>query len=153
MKKQKLLMNFPQLTMAAVVLLSAASWAGDHGHGKGHGHGADQQQWQGDNDGYRFDDEQKRRAMDFYEGHKGPKGCPPGLAKKGNGCNPPGLVKAWQRGQPLPRDVRYYPLPPELSVRIGVPPKGYRYVQVAGDILLIAVGTSIVVDAIEDLMR
>lgn len=30
---------------------------------------------------------------------------------------------------------------------------GYRYVQSAADILLIAVGTGIVVDAVEDLLR
>jgi Ni/Co efflux regulator RcnB len=38
-------------------------------------------------------------------------------------------------------------------VRIGLPPKGYRYVRVANDILMIAIGTNMVVDAIEDLMR
>ncbi len=38
-------------------------------------------------------------------------------------------------------------------MRIGLPPAGYKYVRVANDILLIAIGTSIVVDAIEDLMR
>jgi hypothetical protein len=32
-------------------------------------------------------------------------------------------------------------------------PAGHRYVRVAGDILLIAVGTSIVADAIQDLGR
>ena len=31
--------------------------------------------------------------------------CPPGLAKKGNGCQPPGQAKKWRVGQPLPRDV------------------------------------------------
>ena len=36
-------------------------------------------------------------------------------------------------------------------IRLGVPPAGYRYVRVASDILLISVGTSMVVDAIQDL--
>lgn len=44
-----------------------------------------------------------------------------------------------------------YPIPRDLEVRLGVPPAGYKYVRVAADILLIAVGTSMVVDAIEDL--
>ena len=66
---------------------------------------------------------------------------------------PPGQAKKWSRGQPLPGDVVFYPLPREVSVRIGVPPAGYKYVRVANDILLIAVGTRMVVDAIEDLMR
>ncbi|WP_372887282.1 RcnB family protein [Shimia sp.] len=36
-------------------------------------------------------------------------------------------------------------------MRLSAPPPDYRYVQVAGDILLIAIGTSIVIDAIEDI--
>jgi Ni/Co efflux regulator RcnB len=38
-------------------------------------------------------------------------------------------------------------------VQLGAPPAGHRYVRVATDILLIAVGTGMVVDAIEDLDR
>jgi len=79
--------------------------------------------------------------------------CPPGLAKKNNGCMPPGQAKRWQIGKPLERDVIYYDLPPQLVVRIGVPPPGYRYVRVAADILLIAIGTGLVIDAITDLGR
>ena len=45
------------------------------------------------------------------------------------------------------------PVPRDLEVRIGPAPRGYRYVEVAGDILMIAVGTSMVVDAIDDLNR
>jgi len=56
-------------------------------------------------------------------------------------------------GRPLPREVVYYDLPPALVVQIGVPPAGHRYVRVAADILLIAVGTGMVVSAIQDLGR
>ncbi len=45
------------------------------------------------------------------------------------------------------------PVPHELVVVIGTPPPGYRYVRVLNDILLIAIGSRIVIDAIEDLMR
>ncbi len=38
-------------------------------------------------------------------------------------------------------------------MRLPPPPTGYRYVRVAADILLIAVGSSVVIDAVEDLMR
>lgn len=79
--------------------------------------------------------------------------CPPGLAKKRNGCLPPGQARRWEYGRRLPRDVIFYDVPPALVVEIGVPPPGHRYVRVAGDILLIAIGTAIVVDAIEDLGR
>lgn len=78
--------------------------------------------------------------------------CPPGLAKKNNGCQPPGQAKKWSRGRPLPRDVVYYALPPELAIRLTAP-AGAKYVRVAADILLIAAGTGIVLDAIEDLSR
>jgi Protein of unknown function (DUF1236). len=79
--------------------------------------------------------------------------CPPGLAKKRNGCMPPGLAKQWRIGYPLPRDVRYYDAPGDIVLRFGMPPEGHRYVRVAADILLIAVGTGMVVDALEDLNR
>lgn len=79
--------------------------------------------------------------------------CPPGLAKKGNGCQPPGKAKKWKMGQPLPRDVIYRPVEADIRVRLGVPPAGHEFVRVATDILLIAVGTSMVIDAIEDLQR
>ena len=80
--------------------------------------------------------------------------CPPGLAKKRNGCLPPGQAKkAWAIGRPLPREVIFHDLPPALVVEIGLPPAGYRYVRIANDILLIAVGTGMVIDAIADLGR
>lgn len=100
-----------------------------------------------------FGDDQRRAAQDYYGAQQAKGRCPPGLAKKNNGCLPPGQAKKWAKGQPLPRDVVFYPLPREVSVRIGLPPAGYKYVRVANDILMIAIGTSMVVDAIEDLMR
>jgi len=79
--------------------------------------------------------------------------CPPGLAKTQNGCMPPGQAKKWQLGRPLPRDVIYHAVPQSLVLQIGLPPPGYRYLRVATDILLIAIGTGMVVDAIQDLGR
>jgi len=100
-----------------------------------------------------FNDSQRRAALDYYEPQFRSGKCPPGLAKKNNGCLPPGQAKAWRRGYALPPDVVYYPVPSHVSVRLGTPPAGYKYVRVAADILLIAVGTSMVIDAIEDLGR
>lgn len=99
----------------------------------------------------RFGDEQRRVVRDYYEPQMRAGKCPPGLAKKNNGCQPPGQVKAWKLGQPLPSGVVVYPLPRDLEKRLGTPPPGYQYVRVAADILLIAVGTSMVMDAIESL--
>ncbi len=140
--------------VCSTALANKPEWAGK-GKGK-HGEGEHRQE-QGTSveipvGGY-FGDDQRRAATDYY-GQENAKGrCPPGLAKKNNGCMPPGQAKKWAKGQPLPRDVVFYPVPREVSVRIGLPPAGYKYVRVANDILLIAIGTSMVVDAIEDLMR
>ena len=98
-----------------------------------------------------FGDSQRTVVRDYY-GKPGRGGkCPPGLAKKNNGCVPPGHARRWSRGEPLPSDIVYYPVPQSVVVQLGVPPAGHRYVRVAGDILMIAVGTSMVVDAIQDL--
>lgn len=100
-----------------------------------------------------FNDHQRTVVRDYYEESFRHGRCPPGLAKKHNGCMPPGQAKKWQRGRPLPRDVVYYDLPPRVVVSLGVPPSGHKYVRVASDILLIAIGTGMVVDAIQDLGR
>ena len=46
---------------------------------------------------------------------------------------PPGQAKKWAVGQPLPRDVVIYDLPPALVVKIGVPPAGYKYVRAGAE--------------------
>lgn len=90
--------------------------------------------------------------QDYYGGLAARGHCPPGLAKKQNGCMPPGQAKKWSKGRRLGSEVVFYDLPPDLYGRLHVP-AGYRYVRVGADILMIAVGTGLVVDAVEDLMR
>ena len=90
---------------------------------------------------------------DYYEERYNRGHCPPGLAKKHNGCMPPGQAKKWRMGYPIPRDVIYHDLPARIVVQLGRPPSGHKYIRVAADILLIAIGTGMVVDAIEDLGR
>ena len=88
----------------------------------------------------------------YYAAHP-PKPCPPGLAKKNNGCLPPGQAKQWQIGQRLPATVVLAPVPSAIRIKLpGVPP-GHKYVQVAGDILLVAIGSMMVVDGIAGLTR
>lgn len=148
---------------AAPALAEKPSWAGEKGgkHDRGEQRDArrgEQKSSKGDRDshssrsGRHFDERQHAMVRDYYAGH-GSGRCPPGLAKKNNGCMPPGQAKKWRMGQPLPRDVIYYEVPQPLVVKIGLPPAGHRYVRVAGDILMIAVGTGMVVDAINDLGR
>ena len=75
--------------------------------------------------------------------------CPPGLAKKG--CITPGQATKWRRGYPLVQSVTFYDPSLGIARRLGRPPAGYRYIRVAQDILMIATGTGIVVDAVYDL--
>ena len=86
--------------------------------------------------------------QEFRSGH-----CPPGLAKKHNGCMPPGQAKKWAVGRPLPPDVVYYELPPSIVVKLGPPPRGHRYIRVGSDVLMLAIGTGMVIDALQDLSR
>lgn len=101
--------------------------------------------------GAYFNDHHRAAMREYYDERFRSGHCPPGLAKKHNGCLPPGQAKKWHKGHPLPRDVIFYDLPPSVVVRLGPPPTGHRYVRVATDILLIAIGTGMVVDAIDDL--
>lgn len=86
----------------------------------------------------------------YYDNYRGRR-CPPGLAKKHNGCVPPGHARKWVIGRPLPRNVIFYDVPQPIVMGLGYPPPGYRFVRVASDILMIAVGTGMVRDAIYDL--
>lgn len=99
----------------------------------------------------RFSDDQRTAMHTLYADQLRGGHCPPGLAKKRNGCLPPGQAKKWAVGRPLDGGIVFYPLPVLLRDRLGPPPAGHRYVRVANDILMIAIGTSLVVDAIEDL--
>lgn len=102
---------------------------------------------------FRFGDGDREMAREYYQNRAPGQKCPPGLAKKGNGCMPPGQAKKWARGRPLSKDVVVHDLPSDLRYRLPAPPSGHRYVQVGADILMIAIGTSMVVDAIEDIVR
>jgi Ni/Co efflux regulator RcnB len=74
------------------------------------------------------------------------------LAKKGNGCLPPGQAKRpWVVGQPLPPAVVYYPVPPVLVQQLEPLPPGYEYVRVDNDVLLIEMVNRMVADVIDGL--
>ena len=75
--------------------------------------------------------------------------CPPGLAKKRNGCLPPGQAKKrYQIGHPLPSDIVYIPISLDLRRHLSPIPAGYQYVQVDKDVLLIAEASKKVIDAV-----
>lgn len=98
----------------SVLALPGAAIAKDHGRG-GHGHDRNRMERHDGDD--RFDRD---------GGHR--HGCPPGLAKKHNGCLPPG--QAWRIGQRAPwnsdRYVDYNSLPSYYRDRYP-DTSGYRY--------------------------
>ena len=125
---------------------------GKHDKKDKHDKKEDREGGKGRSGGY-FNDKHREVAREYYaEQFRGGR-CPPGLAKKQNGCMPPGQAKKWIVGRPLPREVVYYEVPQQVVVRFGPPPSGQRYVRVASDILLIAIGTGMVLDALQDLQR
>ena len=100
-----------------------------------------------------FEDRHRVVVHEYYQEQYRHGRCPPGLAKKHNGCMPPGQAKKWSVGHRLPQDVIYYEVPAALIVQLGRPSAGHKYVRVATDILLIAVGSGMVIDAVQDLGR
>jgi hypothetical protein len=78
--------------------------------------------------------------------------CPPGLAKKGNGCFPPGQAnRVWVVGRPLPPTVVYEPAPPVLVQQLEPVPPGYGYVRVDNDVLLMNMADRLIADTVMDL--
>jgi len=97
-------------------------------------------------------DRDRNTVYSYYRNQYAAGNCPPGLAKKNNGCLPPGQAqKLWAMGQPLPGSLAFYPLPGALLAMLTPAPAGYQYVQVANDILLMAIGTRMIAAAIADL--
>lgn len=75
--------------------------------------------------------------------------CPPGLAAKNNGCQPPGQAKkGYDVGTVLPRDIYLAPLPGDLLGRLPRVPDGYRYGRYNGDVYLVEDATRRIVDTI-----
>jgi Ni/Co efflux regulator RcnB len=96
-----------------------------------------------------FEDRHRRLAYDYFQREYGKNRCPPGLARRGPNCVPGSRV--WSRGRALPRSVVYYDVPAPLLLELPPPPRGHRYVRVAGDILLITIGAGLVIDAVQDI--
>jgi hypothetical protein len=136
-------------------------------HGKGHGNDNAPSQNPGQNPGQGggrgnsqaaapgnivIADRDRNAVYSYYRGEFAKGNCPPGLAKKNNGCLPPGQAKkVWAIGQPLPASVVFYSLPGVLLGQLTPAPSGYQYVQVASDILMMAIGTRMIVSAVADL--
>ena len=122
------------------------------GQGQGQGVGRGNSQAAGPPGNVVVADRDRNSVYTYYRNDFAAGNCPAGLAKKNNGCLPPGQAKKlWAMGQPLPGTVMFYPLPGPLLMQLTPAPTGYQYVRVANDILLMAVGTRMITAAIADL--
>jgi hypothetical protein len=133
------------------VSMAAATFAdNDKAKGKSKGKGHDK----GRDVVVVFNDRDRDEVRRYWVDSYGRGNCPPGLAKKHNGCLPPGLAKKrYVVGQRLPAAVVVQPLPPVLVTRLGPVPAGYQYAVVDGDVVKLAVGTRLVVDAITAMLN
>lgn len=109
---------------------------------KAHGHGAAKTAEHG------VIGSSNREAIKTYLKETYGKKCPPGLAKKNNGCLPPGIAKKYAVGQVLPEGVVAGTLPAALLKELYPAARGQKYIQVDKDILLIDQATRKVLDAI-----
>ena len=144
------------LALSLVLALPTAALADKGGNpNKGKGHDKD---WQAGPPGKgpggppghakKFGSNDHAAIQAYYGRRIGTGHCPPGLAKKNNGCLPPGQAKRWNVGQALAPGVAWHAVPQELYVRLTPPPYGYRYVYLDGAVLLLNVGTRLVLDAV-----
>ncbi|MES2280234.1 MAG: RcnB family protein [Pseudomonadota bacterium] len=136
----------------------------DHGNGNGKGkHGqkhekkenkhAEKRQREEIKQGAYFNDQQRTYVREYYTtNYGGAKRCPPGLAKKNNGCLPPGQARNWAVGQPVPRGVTLYSVAPPVVRMLPPAPYGYRYARLGGDVVLVQQQNNIIVDIIQGLL-
>ena len=151
-------MNTSRKTLVAgllAVMAVAPAFAdkgGGGGHGKGGGHDDDRdrvvQVERGDHD--RRDDRYRGDERVVQHEPSQGRGCPPGLAKKHNGCMPPGQARkttgSWSARAAAGRD---YAVPRPVRRRCR-PPHGYRYAVVNNQVVLVSRG-DIVVDILLNL--
>lgn len=161
------------LVSALCAGLASPAWADND---KNKGKGNDRGQGQGQNQGNRNDnkgndnrgndrgtviqtptrvivtDRDRTTVHTYYRTEFTSGNCPPGLAKKNNGCLPPGQAKKlWSVGQPLPPTMVYHQLPRPLMMQLAPPPPGYDYVRVDDDIVLMNRDTRLVSEIISNL--
>ena len=147
----------------SALLIGGPALAKDHDgeqHGRGHGHaqkdegpsqtrGAGKQRREDVRIGGYFNDQHREAVREYYtRSYRDAGRCPPGLAKKHNGCMPPGQARKLVIGQPVPTGVTLYPVPRPVMVQLPPAPYGYRYARVLNNVVLVHTGNRLVVDIV-----
>jgi hypothetical protein len=118
------MMKFAVLASASVLVAASPVLAQGHGNHGNHGRGHQAQAYG--------------------------RGCPPGLAKKNNGCMPPGQAKArWRVGQRLPTAYQNYYVPQAYRDRYNT--DSYRYYD--GYVYRVDPKTEVIQQVIQALLR
>ena len=164
-RKVRIMKRFNTLKLTALTLLLGSTFATTtpayadpgRGHGNSNHHKSEEHYRSYDNlkrdyshlhaDNIIIIDSSDRTVLRRYLNDDYSKKCPPGLAKKQNGCVPPGHAK-YVIGKTLPRDVVYQPVPRYVLEQLGPVPAGYSYVRVDQDVLLIAEASKKIIDAV-----
>lgn len=141
-----------KILLAALLMAGMLATPAEAKKGRGHD---DRIEWHDDHRGRGSDDstpikiiiggEDRVIISDYLRTHYGRK-CPPGLAKKNNGCLPPGQAKKYGIGSRL--NYAYHDLPGDLLSRLGRPPAGTFYAMVDNDVLLVAEAGKKILDAV-----
>jgi len=130
--------------VAALAFAGPALAKPGNGHGNGHGNGNSQ--------GYGYDSHGRDGAYGYGAG-----GCPPGLAKKHNGCMPPGQArKLYRSGQRFPRNYgnlwSYNQIPYDLRQRYNFD-RNDRYYYGDGYVYRVDPKTMLVEQVVSALLR
>lgn len=129
----------------ALTLCAAPAHADKGGNGRGYGYHKNNN----DNDrvGAAINKKDRQAIHRYMQGHKHGS-CPPGLAKKHNGCLPPGQARKYEIGKKLPSGVAYVQVPYSLRRHLEPLQPGYEYVRVDNDVLMVSKADRIIVDAV-----
>jgi len=96
-------------------------------------------------EGAYFDNKNRAAVRKYYAALAG-KPCPAGQSED---CLPGQAKLPWRIGQALPAGAVVQPVPKGIRHSLPKQPPGLQYVQVGGDILLVANGSRMVVDGID----
>ncbi len=139
---------FLTLTLLSFGIAGQAEAKDKHGRKDGQRYENESVTWDNDRDGKTTIaigiDGDDRTIISRYLRDNYQRKCPPGLAKKNNGCLPPGQAKKYALGRPV---GNFGNLPNDL-LNLLSPPRGYRYVKVDTDIVLIGEATKKAIDAV-----
>lgn len=160
-KQNKLLILLGTASLGLAIICASPHIANakDHGDDHGNGRGKHEKKWDRDDDNekhsrtisrsssYRFQPAEREVIIRYLTRDYGGK-CPPGLAKKHNGCIPPGHQARYRPGIILDNEAEWQEPPVEIIEHLRPAPIHTRYVMVDKNVLLVSEATKKILDAV-----